>query len=93
MGHEEVDQEVIIIPDGFGNEHRFIVIYRFEVDETDSTYVALVPEEQEKEEVQDLYVFRIEENGDDLRLFQIEDDDEWEIIEETIATLEEDGII
>lgn len=91
MGHEE--QEIIIIPDGEGNEHSFNVIYRFEVEQTDATYVALVPVEQEEEEIQDLYVFRIEENGDDLRLFQIEDEEEWEIIEETIETLEEDGII
>lgn len=91
MGQEE--QERIIIPDDLGNEHSFNVIYRFEIEELNSSYVALVPVEQEEEEVQDLYVFRIEENDEDIKLFQIEEDTEWEIIEETIATLEEDGII
>jgi uncharacterized protein YrzB (UPF0473 family) len=90
---DHVEQERIIIPDDFGNEHTFNVIYRFEIDEMDATYVALVPVEQEDEEQQDLYVFRIEEEGDDLKLFQIDDEKEWEMIEETIVTLEEDGII
>jgi len=95
MGHEHEEQERIIIPDESGNDHEFIVIYRFEVDETNASYVALVPSEQEEDEEQDLYVFRIEEDedDDDIRLFQIEDEAEWEIIEETIATLEENGMI
>lgn len=92
MGQAEQDR--IIIPDESGKEHTFNVLYKFEVDEIDANYVALVPVEQENAEQQDLYVFRIEEsNTEDLKLFQIEDDEEWEIIEETIATLEEDGII
>lgn len=93
MGHEE--QERIIIPDELGNEHVFNVIYKFDVAETDSSYVALIPVEQEEAEEQDLYVFRIEddEDNEDIKLFQIEEDEEWEIIEETIATLEENGII
>ncbi len=92
MGQEQ--QERIIIPDEEGNEHVFNVLYKFEVEDNEKTYVALVPIEQEEEEQQDLYVFRIEEDGeDDLRLFQIEDDAEWEMIEETIETLQEDGII
>lgn len=91
MSQEE--QERIIIPDESGEEHTFNVLYKFDVDDTSSTYIALVPVEQENEEEQDLYVFRIEEKDDDLKLFQIEDDEEWEIIEETIATLQESGII
>lgn len=91
MGQEE--QERIIIPDESGTEHEFNVLYKFDVEDMDSAYVALVPVEQENAEEQDLYVFRIEETDDDLKLFQIEDDEEWDIIEETIATLEEDGII
>lgn len=91
MSQEEKDR--IIIPDESGKEHTFNVLYKFEVDEMDANYVALIPIEQENAEEQDLYVFRIEENEDDLKLFQIEDDAEWDIIEETIATLEESGII
>lgn len=89
----ETEQERIIIPDETGKEHTFNVLYKFEVDETEASYVAMIPVEQENDEEQDLYVFRIEETDNDLKLFQIEDDNEWEIIEETIATLEENGMI
>lgn len=91
MGQEEMDR--IIIPDETGKEHTFNILYKFDVDETDASYVAMIPIEQENDEEQDLYVFRIEETDEDLKLFQIEDDAEWDIIEETIATLEESGII
>lgn len=89
----EEEQERIIIPDETGAEHVFNVIYKFTVDETNSSYVALIPEEQEEDEEQDLYVFRIDEKDEEINLFQIEDDAEWEMIEETIVTLEGEGLI
>ncbi|MNU03022.1 hypothetical protein D3C72_2469070 [compost metagenome] len=44
----------------------------------------------------DVYAFRYEEEGDDIKLFVIQDDAEWEIVEETFNTFveeeeEEDG--
>lgn len=93
MKMDQEEKERIIIPDETGKEHTFNVLYKFDVDETSASYVAMVPVEQENDEEQDLYVFRIEENDEDLKLFQIEDDAEWDMIEETIATLEENGII
>lgn len=116
MDHEE--QERIIIPDENGEEHLFHVVYKFDIDETGNSYVALTPAEQwekiqvsqERSEVSsdkvipdereedsfELYVFRIEENDadeEDLQLFQIETDEEWDMIEETLATLEDYDII
>jgi len=90
---DQQEQDRIIIPDESGNEHVFNVLYKFDIDETETSYVALIPVEQEDAEEQDLYVFKIEEQEDEVKLFQIEDDAEWEVIEETIATLEENGII
>lgn len=94
MEHKE-QYDRIVIPDEDGKEHQFTVIYQFEIDETDSTYIAIVPTEQEELEEQELYVLRIEEDpdGGDLHWYQIEDDEEWDLIEETLATLEADGII
>lgn len=120
MNNEE--QERIIIPDEHGEEHLFNVVYKFDIDETGYSYVALTPAEQwdqkqadqgrlekessligdtatsddREEENFELYVFRIEENDsdeEDLQLFQIESDEEWDIIEETLATLEDYDII
>lgn len=94
MSHEE-GFERIIIPDENGDEHLFTVIYQFEIDETERTYIAVIPTEQEELEEQELYVLRVEEDpdGGDLHWYQIEDDEEWDLIEETIATLEENDII
>lgn len=79
--------EKIIIPDDDGVEHEFEVVLPFELDETKSSYLAVVPVEQVEAEEADLYVFRYEEEGDDLKVFQIDDDDEWDLVEEVLNTL------
>lgn len=79
--------EKIIIPDDDGVEHEFEVVLPFELDETKSSYLAVVPVEQAEAEEADLYVFRYEEEGDDLKVFQIDDDDEWDLVEEVLNTL------
>ena len=34
-----------------------------------------------------MYAFRYEEDGDDLKLFTIDDEEEWNMVEETFNTL------
>lgn len=79
--------ERIFIPDEEGVDHEFEVILPFELDETNAAYLAVVPIEQVEAEEADLYVFRYEEEGNDLTLFQIEADDEWDLVEEILNTL------
>ncbi|MNW55670.1 hypothetical protein D3C74_333490 [compost metagenome] len=43
--------------------------------------------EIDDEEGEEVYAFRYEEDGDDLKLYTIESDEEWEIVEETFNTL------
>jgi uncharacterized protein YrzB (UPF0473 family) len=84
--HEE--PEIIYIPDEEGNEEEFEVIMKFEVDGSDKKYMMVVPVEG-GEESDEVYAFRYEEdeNGDDLKLYTIEDEEEWNIVEETFNTL------
>lgn len=84
FNEEEVEQ--IIIPDEDGNEEVFEVIAKFDVESTGNQYVMVVPVEGDPE-VDEVYAFRYEENGNDLSLYLIEDDDEWEIVESTFQTL------
>ncbi|MEI3605790.1 DUF1292 domain-containing protein [Pseudogracilibacillus sp. SE30717A] len=88
------EQERIIIPDENGEEHLFEVLFTFDVDETGHSYIALTPVEQSEEEEVDVYAFRFEDDGDenesDLKLFSIESDEEWDIIEEMLYTLTEE---
>lgn len=84
FNEEEVEQ--IIIPDEDGNEEVFEVLAKFDVEQTGNQYVMVVPVDGDPE-VDEVYAFRYEENGDDLSLYLIEDDDEWEIVESTFQTL------
>lgn len=88
IGNEE-EPEIIYIPDDEGNEEEFEVIMKFEVDGSESKYMMVVPldSDLEDEESEEVYAFRYEEDGDDLKLYTIESDEEWEIVEETFNTL------
>jgi len=85
MQHEE--PEIIYIPDEEGNEEEFEVIMKFEVDNSDAMYMMVVPLISENEEEDEVYAFRYEEDGDDLKLYTIEDEEEWNMVEETFNTL------
>lgn len=83
------EPEIIYIPDDEGNEEEFEVIMKFEVDGSDSKYMMVVPldSEDSEDESEEVYAFRYEEDGDDLKLYTIDSDEEWEIVEETFNTL------
>lgn len=90
------EPEIIFIPDEEGNEEEFEVVMKFEVDDSDRKYMMVVPVDED-EDSDEVYAFRYEEDGDDLKLFTIEDEEEWDIVEETFNTLmaeaeEEEGL-
>lgn len=83
------EKERIIIPDENGEEHLFEVLFTFDVDKTGHSYIAVVPADQKDDEEVEVFAFRYEDQAkeDDLSLFQIESDEEWEMVEEMLATL------
>jgi uncharacterized protein YrzB (UPF0473 family) len=93
MSKEELlddEPEIIYIPDEEGNEEEFEVIMKFEVDGSDKKYMMVVPlDGDDDEEADEVYAFRYEEDaeGEDLKLFTIDDEEEWNIVEETFNTL------
>lgn len=85
--------ERIIIPDENDEEHLFETLFTFDVDETNQSYVAVVPVEQSDDEEIEVYAFRYEMEGEDendLVLFPIESDDEWDLVEEMLQTIAEE---
>lgn len=89
-------KERIIIPDENGDEHLFEVLFTFDVDETQQTYIAVIPAEQKEDEEVEVYAFRYEikdNDENDLALFPIESDDEWEMVEEMLNTLADEEVI
>lgn len=84
------EKERIIIPDENGEEHLFEVLFTFDIDETEQSYIAVVPVEQKDDEEVEVYAFRYEEkekDDNDLSLFPIESEQEWQIVEEMLNTL------
>jgi uncharacterized protein YrzB (UPF0473 family) len=92
-GGFDMEPEIILIPDDNGVEQEFEVIMKFEVDGTGAKYVLVVPVEIEDED-DEVYAFRYEENpcrqGGDIILHVIEDESEWELVEEVFNQLMED---
>ena len=90
------ERDLIYIPDEDGNEEAFEVLFTFEVDESDHKYMLVVPADDELDDEADLddesetevLAFRYEEdeNGE-ITLYLIEDEKEWDIVEETFNTL------
>lgn len=86
------EKERIIIPDENDEEHLFEVLFTFDVDETSKSYIAVVPVEQQDDEEVEVYAFRYEEKGenDDLELFPLDSDAEWDMVEEMLHTLQDE---
>lgn len=86
------EPEIIYIPDEDGNEEEFEVIMKFEVESGQfqgNKYMMVVPVEvdEDDEESEEVFAFRYEEDGDDLQLYTIDNEDEWNEVEETFNTL------
>ncbi|OEF98912.1 hypothetical protein BHF71_03015 [Vulcanibacillus modesticaldus] len=87
MSKEVEDREYIYITDDDGKDVKFEIIYEFEAE--DRKYLLVVPTDiSEDEEEAEVYAFRYEEQGDDLILYTIEDEKEWDMIEEVFNTLD-----
>jgi len=89
-------KERIIIPDENGEEHLFEVLATFDVDQTKQTYIAVIPVEQRDDDEVEVYAFRYElkdSDDNDLALFPIESDEEWDMVEEMLHTLTDEEII
>ncbi|WNF37639.1 DUF1292 domain-containing protein [Bacillaceae bacterium IKA-2] len=89
------ERERIIIPDENGDEHLFEVLFTFDVDETEKSYMVLIAagEEDSDDDEVEVHAFRYEEKGDsddDLTLHPIETDEEWNIVEEMLNTFSEE---
>ncbi|BBI34819.1 DUF1292 domain-containing protein [Cohnella abietis] len=86
--NNEEEAEIIYIADDEGNDEAFEVIMRFELDDgTDRKYLMVVPAEEDGDEEQEVFAFRYEEENEEIKLFPIEDQAEWDMVEETFNTL------
>ncbi|GAE26728.1 hypothetical protein JCM9140_2818 [Halalkalibacter wakoensis JCM 9140] len=89
----EQEKERIVIPDENGDEHLFDELFRFHVDATNKSYILVTPvgaEEDDEEEVE-VFAFRYEDREgeeDDIALFPVDTEEEWDMVEEMLNTFQ-----
>ncbi|MBU7456061.1 DUF1292 domain-containing protein [Leuconostoc fallax] len=90
--NEEV-QKITLVDDD-GNETLHEVLFTFHSDEYNKNYILLVPEGVEEDEEVDIqaFVFDPDEDGEatEGELQPIEDDKEWDMVEEVLNTFLDD---
>lgn len=86
----ENNENTVILYDDEGNETPFDILFTFHSDDYDRSYILLVPAGSEPEEQVDVqaFAFNPDEDGDakDAELFDIESDEEWEMVEGVLDT-------
>lgn len=88
--HQDEEQQITLIDDQ-GNEELYQVLFTFDSEDYGKSYVLLYPTsaEEEDEEVDiQAFSFTSDDAGDASKgdLFPIEDDEEWEMVEEVLNT-------
>ncbi|EME75102.1 DUF1292 domain-containing protein [Bacillus sonorensis] len=84
----EHGEKNITIVDDKGNEQLCEVLFTFDSDQFNKSYVLYYPVEAQDEEEIEIHAssFIPNENGEDGELMPIETEEEWEMIEETLNT-------
>nr|WP_186727846.1 DUF1292 domain-containing protein [Leuconostoc citreum] len=84
------DVQKITLIDENGDEALYEVLFTFHSEEYSKDYILLVPEGVEEDEEVDIqaYIFHPDSNGGATEedLIQIEDDKEWDMVEEVLNT-------
>jgi uncharacterized protein YrzB (UPF0473 family) len=87
----DLDVEIITLSQEDGVEEDFEVVSYYTHPTTGVKYVYLVSVDDADEEEQDIFPFRYEEDGDGLILSPVTEDEEWEMLEEVLYTLIDNG--
>jgi len=85
--------DVITLVDDNGNETLFNILFTFDSEDFDHSYILLYPADAAADDEVDIqaYIFN-PDDGDNGELKLIESDDEWDMVEQVLNTfLAEDG--
>ena len=87
---EHSHEDLLTIVDEEGNETLYEILFTFDSDEYERSYVVLVPHVHDIDDDEELetsvYAYIEHENGEEGSLQEIHSDEEWEMIEEVIST-------
>ena len=90
--HDHADHEHITIVDEEGNEQLFEILFTFDSEDFGKSYVLVYPAGVSDEEGVELQAFSYveSEEGFEGQLNPIETEEEWDMVEEVLATFIED---
>lgn len=93
QNQDRKDNDVITLVDDEGNETLFNILFTFDSEDFDHSYILLYPADAAADDEVDIqaYIFN-PEDGDNGELQLIESDDEWDMVEQVLNTfLADDG--
>lgn len=82
---DEDEVEVVEMEFEDGTSCTCVIIAKFEIE--DITYAALLPDDDDDA---DILVYRYEENGDDINLTEIDDEDEFNMVADALDEILDD---
>ena len=86
------EENYIMAYDEDGNEVKLNILFTFASDEFEKSYVIVYEEQDESDEEIELQAFSYEEISDqDGQLHAIETEEEWDMVEEVLATFIDDS--
>ena len=88
------DENLITLIDEDGNEQLFKELFTFDSDDYGKYYIFIYHAEQQNDDSVDIqaYIVADNEDGDGQDLVPIEDDKEWDMVEQVLNTfLDDDG--
>lgn len=90
--HEHEHEEYVTIIDEEGNEELYQILFTFDSEDFGKSYVLLYPAGSSEDDDVELqaYSFKENEEGGAGDLLPIETEEEWDMIEEVLATFMED---
>lgn len=84
------DENKITLVDDDGNETSYDILFTFDSEDYGKSYILLVPADAEPEEQVDVLAFSYDPNqdeeGEDFDLNEIDDDAEWQMVEDVLDT-------
>lgn len=87
---QQNNEDLITLVDDQGNETLYQVLFTFESEDYEKSYILLIPAESEPEEQVDVLAFSFDpdDNGEatDAELHDIESDEEWDMVEGVLDT-------
>ncbi|KRM60623.1 hypothetical protein FC26_GL000714 [Paucilactobacillus vaccinostercus DSM 20634] len=94
MSEQAQNDDFITLVDDQGNEELYKVLFTFDSDDYGKSYILLYPASAENDEQVDIqaYAYQNQDDGSEGELEPIEDDAEWDMVEEVLNTfLDDDG--